>query len=223
METRKITIANTRDQKKSVIMTAATTLGELKRDLDNAGINYAEMDFIEALTKTQLRGDNSVLPHDVPYNHTTTNELVFLLTLPNRKIKSGSREDVYERINGGDDSDELKAAIHNHFGKNYTIVTTADLENFLNAWDSSQEFNEEIPMENSTTLPYCDDRFVMLEKKVDNLIEAMMNVIDVLDENDVETSDIYSALTDGIKVKDNTVYSAGMSSDDIDELIASVD
>ena len=76
METRKITIANTRDQKKSVIMTAATTLGELKRDLDAAGINYAEMDFIEAITKTQLRGDDSVLPHDVPFNHTNTNELV---------------------------------------------------------------------------------------------------------------------------------------------------
>jgi hypothetical protein len=130
---------------------------------------------------------------------------------------------VYERINNCDNSDELKAAIQNHFGKNYTIVTTADLEDFLDDWDNNQEFNEEIPTESSAALPYCDDRFVILEKKVDNLIEAMMNVIDVLNENDVETGDIYTALTNGIKVKDNTIYSAGMSSDDIDELIASVD
>ena len=40
METRKITIVATREQKKYVIDSAATTLGELKADLDNVGINY---------------------------------------------------------------------------------------------------------------------------------------------------------------------------------------
>ena len=39
METRKITIVATREQTKYVIDSAATTLDELKADLDNVGIN----------------------------------------------------------------------------------------------------------------------------------------------------------------------------------------
>jgi len=218
METRKITIANTRDQKKSVVMTAATTLGELKRDLDAAGINYAEMDFIEALTKTQLRGDDSVLPHDVPYNHTTTNELVFLLTVPNRKIKSGSsRLDVYNRILNGDDSEELKNAIIDHFGMDYSMVMTSDLEDFLNVWDDDVHH---VHHENHCEMT-LEERVAELERRVNNLQNAMMEVIDTLEE-DYFTTDIYNALTHDCKPKDNTVYSAGMSSDDIDELVNNI-
>ena len=229
MEPRKITIANTRDQRKSVIMSAATTLGELKRDLDNACIDYSDMDFIEALTKTQLKDDSSVLPHDVPHGHTVTNELVFLLTLANRKIKSGSRADVYDRINNSEDSDELKTAIQNHFGKNYTIVTTANLEEFIGEWDDEcanendknlSDFSED--MKANAPLPQYDDRIAVLEKKVDCIIEAMMNMIDVLGNAGVDVDEIYHALTDNIKIKDDTVYSAGMSSDDIDRLINSL-
>lgn len=221
METRKITIANTRDQKKSVVMTAATTLGELKRDLDAAGINYSDMDFIEALSKTQLRGDDSVLPHDVPYNHTTTNELVFVLTVPKRKIKSGgSRDDVYARINNCSDSYELKEAIKNNFGRNYTMVTTADLEDFIDDWNHLCHTNDECSCcQREMTL---DERIDALEQKVNNLHEAMMNVINVLDA-DYFTNDIQDALTKSVLPKDKTVYSAGMSSDQIDELINNVD
>lgn len=223
METRKITIANTRDQKKSVLMTAATTLGELKRDMNAAGINYADMDFIEALTKTQLRGDDSVLPHDVPYNHTTTNELVFLLTIPNRKIKSGSeRNEVYMRINNGDDSVMLKEAIKNRFGRNYTMVTTSDLEDFIEQWEDIHGSNDCCNCGCEQHELTLEDRVDMLTQKVDNLYEAMMNVIDVLDA-DYFTNDIQEALTKCVKSKDTTVYSAGMSGDEIDELVNSID
>lgn len=216
METRKITIANTRDQKKSVVMSAATTLGELKADLDAAGINYYDMDFIEALTKTQLRGDDSVLPHDVPYNHTTTNELVFLLTTPNRKIKSGmDRSEVYGIINNHPESDALKEAIKNHFGRNYTMVQTADLEDFLSAWEYDSDADS---AEDNNTL---EDRVSILEHEVENIHEAIMEVIDTLDD-DYDTSDIYKALADDQK-KDRTVYSAGMSADEIDELVNNID
>jgi len=217
METRKITIANTRDQKKSVVMSAATNLGELKRDLDAAGINYSDMEFIEALTKTQLKDDSSPLPHDVPYNHTTTNELVFLLTIPNRKIKSGgNRDEVYKFINNAPDSFELKEAIKNHFGRNYTMVTTMDLEDFVEDWKHLRHNNEQCTCcQREMTL---EERVEMLEHKVSNLHEAMMNVIDVLD-SDYFTEDIQDALAKGATPKDNTVYSAGMSSDEIDELV----
>lgn len=218
METRKITIANSRDQKKYVVMSAATTLGELKHDLNEAGINYADMDFIEALTKTQLRDNSSVLPHDVPYNHTVTNELVFLLTTPNRKIKSGiSRGEVYTIINRTYDSDELKEAIKDHFGCNYTMVKTSDLEEFIdNCWHRPNE-PEHIECDMDMTL---EQRVSILENNVAKLNEAIMNIVDVLDD-DYITSDIMDAMNG--EVKDRTVYSAGMSADDIDELVKGVE
>ena len=212
MEPRKITIANTRDQKKTVVMSAATTLGELKRDLDEAGVNYYDMDFIEALTKTQLKDDASVLPHDVPFNHTTTNELVFLLTTPNRKIKSGmERSEVYELINNADDSEGLKQLIKDHFGVNYTMVKTADLERFIDTQD-------EYPHNECLTV---EERLSLLERKVDNLTEAMMEVIDIL-EDDYFTESIYKKLIAGCKAEDKTIYSAGMNAEQIDALVADV-
>ena len=89
MEARKITVVSTRNQKKSVIMSAATTLAELKADLRQNGIDYEGMTFYEGTSKIELKDDNSVLPHDVPYKGQTTNELVFMLTNTNKKIKSG--------------------------------------------------------------------------------------------------------------------------------------
>ena len=47
MEARKITIVSTKTQKKSVIMSGAETLGELKNDLRNAGIDFEDMTFYE--------------------------------------------------------------------------------------------------------------------------------------------------------------------------------
>lgn len=89
MENRKITIVSTRTQKKSVIMSAATTLAELKSDLRANGIDYEDMTFYEGLSKVELKDDASILPHDVPYKDKVTNELVFMLTTANKKIKSG--------------------------------------------------------------------------------------------------------------------------------------
>lgn len=219
METRKITIANTRDQRKHVVMSAATTLGELKRDLDAAGINYSEMDFVEALSKTQLRGDDSVLPHDVPFNHSTTNELVFVLTTPNRKIKSGNRAEVYESILNRENSVELLNAIENYFGRNYTLVPTAELEQFVLDWEHVKKNNECASAPESEMS--IEKRVAMLEHKVNNLYEAMMNTVDVLD-SDYFTEDIIGALQNAAPVNDDTVYSAGMSSSDIDKLASGV-
>lgn len=127
METRKITIVQTRDQKKNVIMSAATTLAELKRDLRANNIDYTDMTFFEGTSKIELKNDDSVLPHDVPYKGTITNELVFMLTNTNKKIKSGaitmSRIEAYNAIK----SMGLQDACVKQFGKNFTMCKTADL------------------------------------------------------------------------------------------------
>lgn len=125
METRKITIVQTKNQKKSVIMSAATTLAELKSDLRANGIDYDGMTFFEGTSKVELKNDASVLPHDVPYKGTITNELVFMLTNTNKKIRSGAmtRTEAYNAIK----SMGLQDACVKKFGKNFTMCKTSDL------------------------------------------------------------------------------------------------
>ena len=127
MESRKITIVQTKNQRKSVIMSAATTLAELKSDLRANDIDYDGMSFFEGTSKVELKNDASVLPHDVPYKGTITNELVFMLTNTNKKIRSGatnmSRMEAYNAIK----SMGLQDACVKKFGKNFTMCKTADL------------------------------------------------------------------------------------------------
>ena len=127
MDARKITVVQTKNQKKSVIMSAATTLAELKSDLRANGIDYDGMTFFEGTSKVELKNDASVLPHDVPYKGTVTNELVFMLTNTNKKIRSGatnmSRMEAYNAIK----SMGLQNACVKKFGKNFTMCKTIDL------------------------------------------------------------------------------------------------
>lgn len=127
MDVRKITVVQTKNQKKSVIMSAATTLAELKSDLRANGIDYDGMTFFEGTSKVELKNDASVLPHDVPYKGTVTNELVFMLTNTNKKIRSGaatmSRAEAYSAIK----SMGLQDACVKKFGKNFTMCKTTDL------------------------------------------------------------------------------------------------
>ena len=127
MEARKITVVQTKNQKKSVIMSAATTLAELKSDLRANGIDYDGMTFFEGTSKVELKNDASVLPHDVPYKGIITNELVFMLTNTNKRIRSGavamSRAEAYSAIK----SMGLQDACVKKFGKNFTMCKTADL------------------------------------------------------------------------------------------------
>lgn len=127
MQSRKITVVQTKNQKKSVIISAATTLAELKSDLRANGIDYDGMTFFEGTSKVELKNDASVLPHDVPYKGTITNELVFMLTNTNKKIRSGaatmSRAEAYSAIK----SMGLQDACVKKFGKNFTMCKTADL------------------------------------------------------------------------------------------------
>ena len=131
MEARKITVVSTRNQKKSVIMSAATTLAELKADLRQNGIDYTGMTFYEGTSKVELKDDASVLPHDVPYKGQTTNELVFMLTNTDKKIRSGadmSRADAYAAIK----ANGLQEECVKRFGKNFTMCKTADLITLVN-------------------------------------------------------------------------------------------
>ena len=131
MEKRKITVIPTKTHKTQVIESAATTLAELKADLTKAGIDYTDCTFFEGLTKIELKNDAAILPHDVPYKGTTTNNLVFMITNASKKIRSGAKLDrkaIIEEIK----AKNLTEVVKNTYGKNYTNCKTEDLEKILN-------------------------------------------------------------------------------------------
>ena len=174
METRKITIVATREQKKYVIDSAATTLGELKADLDNVGINYDDMTFMEGLTRTEILRDDSILPHDVErVNRETgetyvTNELVFMLTNTAKKISSGvvcaDRKSCYSYIK----EHGMQDAIQRTFGKNFTQVKTEDLILFIKNETPASSVSAQVPAPEHTE---CVD--LKARKAVKMLCEAL--------------------------------------------------
>lgn len=170
MEPRKITVVNTRDQKKTVIRSTATTLRELKRDLDANDITYTDMTFYEGVSHTELKTDDSVLPHDIPYKGRVTNDLVFMLTNTNKKIKSGmnyNRKHVYELIK----KHNLKDKIQENLGLPYTNCSTDALNAEL------QKLITVVPPKSDSSTDFCKDSntdkyFIALRTLVDILVET---------------------------------------------------
>ena len=127
METRKVTIINGKTQSQKVIQDSrATTLGELKAEMRQAGIDYEGMTFFEGHMRAELKDDAAPLPTNIPYKGQVVNDLVFMLTKPDKKVRSGamSRADAYQAVKDLGLQDEIKR----RFGKNFTQCGTADLE-----------------------------------------------------------------------------------------------
>lgn len=132
MEARKILFVMNNSSSQKSIMSEAETLGALKADMRRAGINYDNMTFYEGRTRTELKDDASVLPTNVPVAAkgttpaTTTNDLVFMLTTANKKIRSGAgdRPAAYAKIK----QLGLQYACKVKYGKNFTQCSTSDLE-----------------------------------------------------------------------------------------------
>ena len=132
MNARNIIVWSTKTQQKQVVSTGAETLAELKADLQAANIDIKDMTFYEGLTKTELKADASLLPKDVNYKGTVTNELVIMLTVVNNKISSGralTRPEVYREMKR---STVLADRCKEVFGRPYTQVSTAELEALIN-------------------------------------------------------------------------------------------
>ena len=98
---RKVTVLVESTQSKVVFESNATTLGELKNELREKQVRYdSDCVFKEAASKTILTSDESVLPSNIPWKGQVTNDLVFMVTAPQKKIKSGAmdRKEAYVRV-----------------------------------------------------------------------------------------------------------------------------
>lgn len=173
------TVVNSATQSTISYESQAETLGQLKRELTDKGINLDGMTIFEGLTKTELKSDDSLLPHDVPYRGTVTNNLVFRITKANKNIKSGSmsRAEAYAKIK----ELNLQGVIASKYGKNFTMCKTADLINEINKvethWENPTTEN------NENTSP--DTTVAALEEKFDMLIRVLLDN-EVIDDVDVD-------------------------------------
>lgn len=94
-----------------------------------AGIEFEGMTFFEGHLRAELKDDASILPTNIPYKGQVVNDLTFLLTAPEKKIKSGamSRAEAYNAIKARGLQDECVK----RFGKNFTMCKTQDLIDLL--------------------------------------------------------------------------------------------
>lgn len=127
---RKVTVLVESTQSKVVFESNATTLGELKNELRERQVRYdSDCVFKEAGSKTILTSDESILPSNIPWKGQVTNDLVFMVTAPQKKIKSGvmDRKEAYAKVK----KLGLQGKIQEHEGKNFTQCSTAVLISYI--------------------------------------------------------------------------------------------
>ena len=214
METRKITIISTKNHSTKVINSAATTLAELKSDLHNTGIDYTDCTFFEGLTKTELKNDEAILPHDVPYKGTTTNNLVFMITNASKKIRSGAdRKSIIAEIK----AKNLTEVVKKTYGKNYTNCKTEDLEKILSMNNNSAPKEaptkkETVETKSNTSVPN-DTEYItkaQLKEVITGLVEEMKYVgMEYSNEINIDNISIIGDVSSSnLKKEDNSPYSS---------------
>lgn len=127
---RKVTVLVESTQSKVVFESNATTLGELKNELRERQVRYdSDCVFKEAASKTILTSNESVLPSNIPWKGQVTNDLVFMVTAPQKKIRSGAidRKEAYAKVK----ELGLQGKIQEHEGKNFTQCSTAILISYI--------------------------------------------------------------------------------------------
>lgn len=191
MEKRKITVIPTKTHKTQVIESAATTLAELKADLTKAGIDYTDCTFFEGLTKIELKNDAAILPHDVPYKGTTTNNLVFMITNASKKIRSGAKLDrkaIIEEIK----AKNLTEVVKKTYGKNYTNCKTEDLKKILsmNNTPTLKEVPAKKEVSNESVMKTTDLSNYVTKAELREVIESLLKEMEDVEVDYVEDVDI---------------------------------
>lgn len=216
MEPRKVIIIDSKNQSQKVIANStATTLGELKREMRERGISYEGNTFYCGQMRAELKDDAAPLPETVMYRGQEVRDLTFMLTAPEKKIKSGamSRPEAYAKIKELGLQDECKKS----FGKNFTQCGTADLEALIAKYSSSPAPKAEVPVEELEVAPEVLAKDVPESGKGCACKEVLKVLLEDLYGSDTieeETYDKCMAILEGKKVQ----KSEKMSKKEIDEM-----
>lgn len=197
------TVVDTETQTTKVINSSATTVAALKRDLVANGFNVTDKTIQEAITRTEFKDDNSLLPHDVPYKGRITNDLVFRLTKSNKQIKSGSidRKEVYAVIKAQNLEEDVKKA----FGRNFTQVSTENLANFINNHRNN----------NVASCDHLDPKYV-----TKGAFTKLLNIL--VDNACIDHYEMNNILNDTATTKNCENIKSVYSEDELEELIANL-
>ena len=212
MEAREIVIVSSKTQRKSVIMSEAETLGQLKADLRANNINYSDMAFFEGTARVELKDDNSMLPKDVPYKGTITNKLVFMLSQANKKIKSGaiSRAEIYDTIK----SMNLQGECVRRYGKNFTMCKTADLLTLIEEnKNKATKSEEKVETKEITTTKENSTEFVDIKAR-----EAIKNLAYALYYDNYIESEVYNNILDSLDIEQEETKNSSYSDEEIDDM-----
>ena len=211
---KKFTVIDTRTMQKKEFESQATTVAELKADLRKLGITTDGMTIQEGLTKTELKFDTALLPHDVPFKGGTTNNLVFRLTQAEKKIKSGagmSRQEAYAKVK----ELGLTEAIVKKYNKNFTMCKTADLIAEIEAASKkAANVKENAPKKESKAVKPVTKAPVTSEDKATQAITLLTNTLvnnGILSPD--EGTEVVEVLGTTLSVKESA-YSA----EDIDDM-----
>lgn len=230
MNSREILVANTKTQRKYSVVTDASNLGELKVALDNAGIDYAGMSFTEGISAVTLLKDDSPLPESIEYHGTMKNPVI-LLTNTKDKVASGAmpRKELYQIIK----ENGLAERINVYFGRNYTQVSSENLEDYLEHTvlekddeDSDEclcddEEDNEVSYEETTSktlMNCCYDLIKNLVKREVITLDDFQDLIDLLDEFEAR----FLEETAGTSCEKGFTPQSenSLSNDELDDLIA---
>ena len=239
MEARKITVVNSMSQSSKTIMSGASTLGELKNDLTGNHITFNnECSFTEGISRTALLNDDSQLPMNVTYRGNQTNELVILISATKSKISSGAfeRSDLYYMIHN---DVNLRLYILEQSGKNFTNISTAELNNLVNNYQEHHTLAHTVTPDEEEDDSYQSDDVCSNEDDDDedsdvrNDVYEALNEIDCFNETDINLimefiknfmeykkhhGNMYSAASNA----SNNGISSSYSQDDLNDIINGV-
>ena len=235
MEARKITVVNSMSQSSKTIMSGASTLGELKDDLTANHITFNnDCSFTEGISRTTLLNDDSQLPMNVTYRGNQTNELVILISATKSKISSGAfeRGDLYYMIHN---DVNLRLYILEQSGKNFTNISTAELNNLVNNYQEHHTLAHTVTPDEEEDDSYQSDDVCSDEDDDDarNDVYEALDEIDCFDETDINLimefiknfmeykkhhGNMYSAASNA---SDNGI-SSSYSQDDLNDIINGV-
>lgn len=199
METRKVTIINSKSQSQKVIQDSkATTLGELKAEMRERGIDYEGMTFFEGHMRAELKDDAAPLPTNIPYKGQVVNDLTFMLTAPEKKVKSGamSRAEAYNEVKRLGLQDKCKQV----YGKNFTQCGTADLIALIEKADTKGTKPDASKVEEPVEAPVAEPENVSTEAPAQsiggcNCAKALTALVEDLYASDAIEEETYDKVT----------------------------
>ena len=219
--TRTITVYNSSTQEKKVFENVeVSTLAEVKSLLRENGISYDGMDFMEGVSQTKLLNDTSVLPHDIPYKGSTTNDLLIYMTLKDKKVRSGVDFKSMDRrtLLGYIKDHGWVEEVNKVFNANYTRVSSASLIDFCVKKEGATG------MPGAPAAPAAQAETPAEGCPGEKAINAIKTLTEALYEDGCIDTEVYDAVMEALEGKKEEAPApakeAGFSQEEIDNMIA---